>query len=382
MTGGPRTSLALDDLLASAPGDWAIAAPPGSDPHRWLALLTTGLRDDARLSAYGQYLTRIDLLRRARAVRELTEAAVNDRSDGPPGPVLVIGGLPRTATTLLHTLAAGSDDVWVPRSWEYDRPGLIGTATERERRVAEAESAERLAGFARIAPDFGAIHPMAATAPEECDEVLAHCFDSFRMLIQYDLPTYRAEWLASDHSHAYALLATALRRVDQTDAPGATRRLRVLKAPGHLHAYETLRRHLPGAVVVQIHRPVSEQLPSWVDLIGSTRSAFSTAVAPRDQLLAEWLAVFSAMVDRGLAARDASPSGWIGLHYDDLVADPGRVWLGVLETVTRSTLGGGATEVDVLEAPPSRAYDRSLPHSMAPAIEDLDQRYRHLVFGD
>lgn len=383
MTGGPRTSLAQDDLLEAAPDDWAIAAPAGSESRRWLTLLTAGLRDEARLSAFGQYLTRVDLLRSAKAIAALaTTTGARPRPMAEPPPrVVVIGGLPRTATTLLHTLAAESAGCWVPRTWEYDHPALIGTTDDEARRQAEAASTQRLAAFARVAPDFDAIHPMAATAPEECDLLLSHCFESFRVLLQYDLPTYRAMWLDSDHSHAYDLLAATLQRATHPLADGGAPRLPVLKAPGHLHAYETLRRHLPGAVIVQIHRPVSEVLTSWVDLIRSARSAFSTAVAPREHLLAEWLAVFSAMVDRGLAARAASPPGWIGLHYDEVAADPGGAWGTLLDSLEAPVPSGGAPTIAVSSQRVDHEYERVVPRHLTAAIAELDERYRHLVFG-
>ena len=104
-------------------------------------------------------------------------------------------------------------------------------------------------------------------------------------------------------------------------------------------------------------------------------------MAPREQLLAEWLAVFSAMVDRGLAARAAAPAGWIGLHYDDIATDPASAWRGVLEMLPFATPGDGTTAPEPPASPPPRAYDRSLPRSMTPAIEDLERRYRWLVFG-
>lgn len=385
VTGRSRTSLALEDLLAAAPDDWTVAAPPGSEPRRWLALLTAGLRSEARLSAYGQYLARSDLLRGARAISELHRAAA-----GPPldarRPVVVIAGLPRTATTLLHTVAATQAGAWVPTTWEYDRPALIGTDDDEARRDAEAESAQRLDGFARIAPGFGAVHPMAATAPEECDVLFAHCFESFRILIQYEVPAYRSAWLASDHEQCYALLAAALRRVEAQPADGATAPVPVLKAPGHLHRYDTLRQHLPAAVVVQVHRPVAAVLPSWVDLVHRSRSAFSKQVAPRERLLAEWLGVFSAMVDHGLAVRAASPSGWIGLHYDEVIADPAGAWRRAADTVNlagrqRFGPGGGETDMPMPRPAPQRSYDRSLPPALTAAVDDLDERYRGLVFG-
>lgn len=378
MTARSRTSLALDDLLESAPSHWAIAAPPGSEPRRWLTLLTDAVRHEADLSAYGQFLTRSDLLRSASAMHALAAAGDPSRATV-EGPAIVIGGLPRTATTMLHALAATAPGAWVPRTWEYEHPSLIGEVDAARRAAAVTDSAQRLAGFARLVPDFDAIHPMAADAPEECDVLLAHRFESFRTLIHYDVPTYRAAWLASAHTGPYQLLATVLRRatggLPRDEGPPVP----VLKAPGHLHGYEALRRRVPSALIVQVYRPVRDIITSWIDLVRASRSAFSSSAPRREALLDEWVGVFSAMVDRGLAARAASPEGWLGLRYDELVSAPEPAWHDVVSAACADHLRvvRGST------APaPSRTVDRSLPRAQARAVDELDERYRRLVFGE
>ena len=205
-----------------------------------------------------------------------------------------------------------------------------------------------------------------------------HRFESFRTLIQYDVPSYRTAWLASDHAAPYELLAAVLQPVARAPRPSGPPPVPVLKAPGHLHGYRRLRRHVPDALIVQVHRPVRELVTSWIDLVRAARSAFSSADPPRAALLEEWLAVFSAMVDRGLAARAASPGGWLGLRYRELVAAPRRAWHEVVAAA-------GADHCRVVShppaPPPARPVDRSLPRRLARIADDLDERYRALVFG-
>ena len=379
MTTGSRASLALDDLIAAAPDDWETAAPVGSTPRWWLGLLLQSLEAEAGLSAYGQYLARTDLLRSARAA---AEEADRPRVRGAvPGPVVVIGGLPRTGTTLLHTIGSNAGGTWVPRTWEYDRPGLIGTTDETVQRAAAAESTVRLEGFARLVPDFAAVHPMAADAPEECDALFVHRFESLRLLVQHDIATYRSAWLASDHRQCYSLLAASLHRLGAGRDGGGPSPIPILKAPGHMHAYDTLRAFVPDAVVVQIHRPVATVLASWADLVQRARSAFSLRVAARDHLLEEWLDTFSLMVARGLAARRARPDGWIAVSYRDLVADPDREWSRVAREARLPGLGRSLGSTGTPGPRPIHAYSRSVPPDLARRIDELDERYRSLVFG-
>ena len=91
---------------------------------------------------------------------------------------LVIVGLPRTGTTLLHHLLAQDPSARVPRLWELLQPspppcpGTLAT----EPRLKQAEQLIRRA--ITLAPHFQALHPLSATGPEECLFLFQHAFMS------------------------------------------------------------------------------------------------------------------------------------------------------------------------------------------------------------
>src|SRR5262252_6040691 len=95
---------------------------------------------------------------------------------------LVIVGLPRTGTTLLHQLLAQDPSARVPRLWELLQPSPPpcpeALATEPRRKQAEQMIRRALA----FAPHFQALHPLSATGPEECiflRSSVAERYDSF-----------------------------------------------------------------------------------------------------------------------------------------------------------------------------------------------------------
>ena len=86
----------------------------------------------------------------------------------------MIAGLQRTGTTLLHRLLACDSSLRSLRSYEAIAPlaserSLLSRVHGRDARWLEAKLSERALLY--MAPDFFAIHPVEADAPEE--DVLA-----------------------------------------------------------------------------------------------------------------------------------------------------------------------------------------------------------------
>ena len=48
-----------------------------------------------------------------------------------------------------------------------------------------------------MAPGFRAVHPIEATSPQECSEITAHVFRSFRFETTHTVPRYR-DWLRAE----------------------------------------------------------------------------------------------------------------------------------------------------------------------------------------
>ncbi len=118
-------------------------------------------------------------------------------------PIIVIG-MARTGTTILHHLIGLDPGVRVPMTWECDRP-----CPPPERATFETDP--RIAAVQRqidrsesLIPDFKKMHPMGANLSQECVRMTAAEFASMIFQPTFRIPSYN-RWLheEADLSAAY-----------------------------------------------------------------------------------------------------------------------------------------------------------------------------------
>ena len=141
-----------------------------------LDMLLRSIDEEARLHPVGRFITRERLIgvlaNRLRIARVL--------ADDPPietaelAPPVVITGLQRTGTTLLHRLLASDPRRRFLPGWEALHPAPVRGGGDEDPRVKGAKTAERALSY--MAPDFFAIHPVEAGAPEEDVLLLDYAF--------------------------------------------------------------------------------------------------------------------------------------------------------------------------------------------------------------
>jgi hypothetical protein len=288
---------------------------PGDVPFRAnLELLVDSCRRSAGLNAIGGEVLQKVAIRHLRNLRDLQEF-VDDHPDVTARALdapLVVTGLPRTGTTLLHNLLALDPAHRVLRFWEALRP-VPGMADEAQ---AHAAAERWLAGFRRLVPAFQAIHPASATGPEECDALLQNSFASQHFDDMFDATDYSA-WLAEAPLAAeYGLYALQLRVLSEPGARWA------LKSPSHLGHLDALLAALPGATVVICHRHPRQAVASYASLIHTLRQAYSDTASPATAGRQAMTRTSRAMA-RALAVRDRLPAGTVvDVAYDELVTDP------------------------------------------------------------
>jgi len=231
---------------------------------------------------------------------------------------LVIVGLPRTGTTLLHQLLAQDPSARVPRLWELLQPSPPpcpeALAAAPRRKQAEQMIRRALA----FAPHFQALHPLSATGPEECIFLFQHTFMSVVFEAYGEVPDYITWLLHQDLTPAYRYYQQQLQLL-QWRWPGDHW---VLKSPHHLFFLDVLLTVFPDACVVQTHRDPATALASLCSLMATTRSLYSHGVAAQ-RLGAPCLATWGIALDRMLRVRAATdPARFYDLYYEDLLADP------------------------------------------------------------
>jgi hypothetical protein len=233
---------------------------------------------------------------------------------------IVITGLPRSGSTLLHSLLAQDPANRVPRMWEMVTPSPPpdGATYECDPRIASLE--RRLRWFDRLVPEFKKIHSVGARLPEECVVILSHSFLSSQFCSMYVVPSYQG-WVRSQSLlPAYRLHRRFLQQL-QWRCSGERW---VLKAPAHLPALAELCAVYPDIGVIMTHREPLEVLPSEASLHTVLRQTFSDAVDPA-AVGREVTELTADEIRTGLRARDqgcAPAEQFLDVRYRDLIKDP------------------------------------------------------------
>ncbi len=329
---GVRLGPALEPAALVAEAEAASGLSGFTEPDLLLAGLEVAARSlerEARLSLAGRVWTHgrlVELLvRRLHVDRDL---AAHPEILGRPlaGPVVVVG-MPRTGTTLLHNLLTRLAGARWLRPWELDEPWPDdGTATA----ASDPEGAEaadpRAVAFRRtlarhrhLQPHLDRQHPF--DSPAECNDLFMATFVSNRFAIFWDTPAYAA-WLdgrgREDWSGAYRHYRSQLQRLSWK-RPGERW---VLKSPHHLGHLDELLEALPGARVIHLHREPRQVIGSLASHVASLRYLSSNRVDLRrlGRFLLDGLA---ATVEAAIAARERLGGGrFHDLAFRDLVADP------------------------------------------------------------
>lgn len=283
-------------------------------------ILVRAYETEAELTALGRHATRTDAVRllsnRLRLVedRKRHRAVAREEIRAP----VVILGLPRTGTTLLHNLLTLDPANRVPRTWEtmFLPPVEAG---DRGRRVARCR--RRLRWFGRLAPEYRKIHPTGPRLPQECIAITSHAFASVRFHRTHYVPSYR-RWLEeADPRFAYALHRRFLQHLQHRRSAARW----VLKTPAHLFALGTLLDTYPDARIVHTHRDPLTALASNASQARVLRGAFSRRPErmETDDTVRRWARALETAMD----VRDARPGAgdrFLDLAHADLVEDPVR----------------------------------------------------------
>jgi hypothetical protein len=239
-------------------------------------------------------------------------------------PPLIVVGLPRSGTTVLHrALAADPEHRGIPY-WELMHPFarvLPSADPARLRRWVDRKLAVR----ARVIPESDRQHYLRAETPEECTFMLGLTFTSLVFWMFAPVFGYLQWFLSQDRAKVYL----EYRELLQIFQASTERRL-VLKAPEHASALGSLLAAIPEAMIVQTHRHPAEVCLSLDSLLFSNhRSLVERIDTPR--LAAANVELVERFVERNLAERRAFPSAVHDVLYSSLVADPLEAVKGVYD---------------------------------------------------
>ncbi len=310
--GALRHLLDPDALLAEA------AAAEGHDrfgdgTEAMLRIFCASLLADARLAFHGRIHLH-GLASTALRVRLRLEAArARDPSiDRPPRrPPLIVCGLPRSGTTLLHRLLTLADDARPLVFWELTEP-LPGRGPDRRRQEAE----RKLRRLQRLVPlSLDAQHLVRADLPDEDGHLLKPSFAS-SLLYQAPALTWLDHLLRDDLAIAYANWRALLVLLEAPE-----RRL-VLKDPFHARRVARIVDLIPDAMIVRTHRDPAEVVPSFHKLTMTMHSVTCTSLdLPRIVAAnTRWLESITDACTAPLG--DAAAARVVDVDYRALLRDP------------------------------------------------------------
>lgn len=285
-----------------------------------LGVLLRSVAEEAHLNFFGRFVTRqrlVNLLRNRLRVEALLETHPHIR-EIPLPPVILITGLQRTGTTMLHRLLAADPDNRALLSYEALNPAPFCDDLERDRKkkIKVARQAERALSY--LAPDFFAIHPVEALSPEEDVLLLDYALISTVAESTLRVPAYARFVESVDNRPAYDYLRLLLQVLSWRHGE----RTWILKSPHHMEFMEPFLSVFPEATVVMTHRDPTATLPSFCSMMCHGRGIFTDVVDPLE-VGAHWLTKTARMLRIGHAVRDRSRAGrFVDVQYDDLLVDP------------------------------------------------------------
>ena len=271
----PRTPLRAVDLIETAKRRCGLDDFGGGDFFEGISRLLDSCQREAQLNLIGRIVLRADLIRIlcSRLFLQRDRAAYPSIERQEIREPLFIVGLPRSGTTVLHTLLALDPEHRVPLTWEVMTPSPP-TCDNEKRRIQRAISSCNC--FNWLAPTFRQVHPVGAELPQECVSLMAPTFMSDQFDAMYYVPSYRAWFFRQDLRPAYEYHRHFLQHLQVRQ----NARRWVLKAPTHMFALPSLLAVYPDALFVQTHRAPLDAMASVSSLITILRRVFSDAVDP------------------------------------------------------------------------------------------------------
>jgi hypothetical protein len=328
-----RASLEESSLLEAAERTTGLLDYGDSSFREPFRKLLSSIESEAHLHPVGRHMVRERLVSNlANRMRIEEQFRRHPELEGSrvSAPIVIVG-LQRTGTTLLHRLLAADRRVRSLASWEAlapaplgkdDRPAANGSPDPRKANAALAERALRY-----LAPDFFAVHPVEAGAPEEDVLLLDLSFRSTVAEATLRVPSF-SRWLEEqDQEPAYRMLERCLRLLQWqrpgTEASELGENTRwVLKTPHHLEWLEVLLGVFPNAKVIWTHRDPKTTVASFCSMVAHGRGVFSDRVDPIE-IGQDWGRKVGRMIERAMAARDAAGERYfVDVHYDDLTKKP------------------------------------------------------------
>ncbi len=235
---------------------------------------------------------------------------------------VVILGLPRTGSSILHETLAAAPGMRTPLIWQVQDFALVHAVDDaaHDARIAAVE--EEIARKNAAIPEYAAMHFENPYIPMECVALTLVDLVSTQFSTIAWAPSYRAFLLESDMRETYRWHRRALRFLQARREPGSRW---VLKAPMHSLYLGALLDCYPDAVLLQTHRDPQKVVGSFCNLCATFRRAWSEQGDEPSHAQAD-LAYAAHLVGCAVDFRKANPgleSRFHDVAFKRFMAEPG-----------------------------------------------------------
>lgn len=216
---------------------------------------------------------------------------------------VVILGLPRAGSSILHETLAAAPGMRTPLIWQVQDFVLVHAVDDAASDVRIGAVEDEIARKNAAIPGYAAMHFENPFIPMECVALTIVDLVSTQFSTIAWAPTYRAFLLESDMRETYRWHRRALRFLQARREPGSRW---VLKAPMHSLYLDALLNCYPDAVLLQTHRNPQKVVGSFCNLCATLRRAWSEGGDEAAHAQAD-LAYAAQLVSRAVEFRNANP---------------------------------------------------------------------------
>jgi hypothetical protein len=235
---------------------------------------------------------------------------------------LVIVGLPRTGTTMLHRVIAADPSfdcaLWYetrfpapPADWDWVSP---------DPRIEQGK--QEVAQTLEFVPELASVHPWDACQPDEEIMLMEQSFVTVMAESYGNIPKFGAWRREQSQRPSYVALKRMLQLLQwQHRRLGRARDRWVLKGPVHMKDMELLFEMFPDASVVQTHRDPVQSIPS---ICSMTHYVWQLGADGPDSVAAgeQWSRIFCDGIHACMAFRERGHDDrFLDIQFLDTVKD-------------------------------------------------------------
>ena len=324
----PSVDLSAEALLTAATDDTGLSDFGDESFRQPFEVLVKALNEEAELNAVGrfmQYERILNSLKNRLRMEEYLKRNPEILEEELLPPVVIVG-MTRTGTTMLHRILASDSRFYAPLWYEVRNPApyMDWDLEQKDQRITEAEA--EVAAMLEANPEIASIHPMDPTGADEEILLLEHSFYSYVASSFAHVPTYSDFVARSDNTPAYEYLKRQLQFLQwQKKRRGQQAERWLMKAPHHLHFMDVLLKVFPDAMVIATHRDPVVTIPSTASfyynlwILGNEK-------ADKKVVAAEVADVFARGVKHTMNTREGNEQRFFDVWFKDTVSRPFEVF--------------------------------------------------------